>query len=121
MSASAPDPLATTLAEDLRLLLDGRHHDPRCILGRHIEADRCTVRILIPGARAAWLVPLNVTLQRWGETDLFCWTGRTQDLPAHYAYRWEDEAGSLHERRDAYDFPLVLKEDELAQFHQGRQ
>ena len=116
----ATDPLTTTLAAELGLLLDGRHHDPRRILGCHVNGDQCTVRIRIPGARTAWLSPLGAPLQRWGDTDLFCWTGAARDLPRGYGYRWEDSAGTIHERVDAYGFDVFLAEDELALFHHGR-
>ena len=54
--------LNSALSEDLRLLLDLRHHDPAQILGRHVQGSRCTVRVRIPGARAAWLLPLELPL-----------------------------------------------------------
>ena len=116
----APDPLTTILADELGLLLDGRHHDPRRILGRHADGDQCTVRMRIPGARTAWLTPLEVPLQRWGDTDLFCWTGAARDLPPAYGCRWEDTAGTMHERIDAYGFDVFLTGEALTQFHQGR-
>lgn len=120
MSPLSANTLNSALSEDLRLLLDLRHHDPAQILGRHVQGSQCTVRVRIPGARAAWLLPLELPLQRLKDTDLFYWEGRAQDVPPHPAYRWEDESGTLQERTDAYSFPTLLEDAELMQFHQGR-
>ena len=120
MSPLSATTLNNALSEDLRLLLDLRHHDPAQILGRHAQDGQCTVRVRIPGARAAWLLPQELPLQRLDDTDLFFWDGPSQDIPPHPTYRWEDEAGTLQERMDAYSFPTLLEDAELMQFHQGR-
>jgi 1,4-alpha-glucan branching enzyme len=120
MPTRALNPLNSILAEDLRLLLEQRHHNPGAILGRHLDGAQCTVRIRIPGARAAWLLPSKDPMTRWDDTDLFFWKGPTEHLPVHYTYQWEDESGAVQERTDAYTFPLLLSDEALGQFHHGK-
>ncbi|HDP90084.1 MAG TPA: 1,4-alpha-glucan branching enzyme, partial [Thioalkalivibrio sp.] len=112
---------ATRLADDdLRRLVDARHHDPFSVLGRHGHGELTTVRAFLPHARDVRIAELDAPLERIDGTDLFEWRGDAGGLPARYRLRWEDHHGAVHERHDPYAFPAAISNFDLHLFGEGR-
>ncbi len=59
--------------EGVRLVLEGRHHDPFDVLGIHRDGDGWEVRALLPGTAQAEVVTANgrLPMERLPETDFF--------------------------------------------------
>ena len=108
------------LPEELRALIEARHHDPYAVLGRHAQADGLTrVRVFIPGARSVNLADGNHPLQRVPDTDVFEWRGDAA-LPDRYRLSWEDRDGRRRSGYDPYCFPAQLADFDLHLFSQGK-
>src|SRR6185295_16646017 len=118
----AGDPASAGAARDpdLELLLQGRLHDPRRVLGVHGRgAQDVCVRVLLPSARRVRLVEPAVELDRVPGTALFEWTGSKRLLKQPYRMRWETHDGAWHERYDPYSFAPHLDASDLARFASG--
>lgn len=106
--------------EGIERLLDGRHHDPFAVLGRHpLPGGGVMVRVHCPAAVEVVLPDIGATLQRLGNTDLFEYRGPAAGLPPRYRVRSRSDRGIVREGIDPYCFPPLLDEGELAAFNAG--
>lgn len=104
---------------ELARLSSARFHEPHRVLGRHLEGGEDVLRVLLPGARQVWALPINEPLQRHGDSPIFVWRGQPGRLPRDYRLAWTDEHGQGHEQADVYAFPPTLPEDQLQRFNAG--
>ena len=118
--AGAPAAAAAARDHDVELLLNGRLHDPRRVLGAHARGAKETrVRVLLPSARRVRLVEPAVELDRVLGTPLFEWTGPKRLVKSPYRLRWETHDGAWHESYDPYSFPPLIDVSDLARFAAG--
>ncbi len=110
------------LNEAMQRLIEGRHHDPFSVLGRHTEGSKTTVRVFLPGAVEAHLVDQkgDKALTRVEQSALFVWQGKATELDAHYQVRWSDHQGQSHCQHDPYRFGPQLGDLDLHLFGEGR-
>src|SRR5271165_1578075 len=106
------------LADDLRRIGEGRHHDPHQVLGRHERDGQSIVLAYLPGARLVRLEHRH-EMRRIRGTDVFAWAGAGAGLPAHCRLSWIDEAGALREQIDPYGFAPAIDPADLAAFGAG--
>ncbi|MDR6873435.1 1,4-alpha-glucan branching enzyme [Bosea sp. BE125] len=106
-------------ARDLALLDEGRHPDAFAVLGRHTVGDVTVVRAFLPGANYAELLAGE-------EHGAVAMIGQGNGLfeapaPAEGPYRlrvaWP---GGITESADPYSFGLLLSEDDIYLFAEGR-
>jgi 1,4-alpha-glucan branching enzyme len=105
--------------EDLIRVMESRHHDPFCVLGKHRDGAQTRVRALLPCARDVVLADIDTPMQRLGDTDIFTWQGH-QNLPEHYRISWVDDNGKRHTRHDPYSMPPQIPDYDLHLFGEGR-
>ena len=108
------------LNDDLRRVIEARHHDPFAVLGRHERAETATVRALIPGAREVEIAEAATSMRRISGTDLFEWQGPADAVPHRYRLRWTDHDGRSTTRHDPYCFGPQIGDLDLHLFGQGR-
>ncbi|MGK0673286.1 MAG: 1,4-alpha-glucan branching protein GlgB [Halothiobacillaceae bacterium] len=102
-------------------LLDGRHHDPFSLLGRHPlgEGWSC-VRALLPQATSVRLGPQGPAMERIDPRGLWQWEGPDDNLPRHYSLHCTDQHGHTFELIDPYTFEPQLGELDMYLFGEGR-
>ena len=105
---------------DLQRLLQARHHDPFAVLGRHEQAGETLVRILLPYTREVMLEDTGEVFRRVGNSDIFEWRGKGEQLPVHYRLRRIDSEGGTHLLYDVYAFGPTLSEYDLNLFSAGK-
>jgi 1,4-alpha-glucan branching enzyme len=109
------------ISAELQRILDANHHDPFAVLGRHpAGTDEAVVRTFIPHAKEIRMADGQGRFERIGDTDLFEWRGKTDDLPHRYQIAWTDEHDHTHSRFDPYSFEPVLSEFDLHLFGEGK-
>lgn len=108
------------LSEDLRKVLEARHHDPFAVLGLHQEGDGVVVRANIPGAIEVVIAEGERPMTRIPDTDLFEWRGEADSLPARYRLIWRDTDLHDHIAHDPYSFPPQLSDFDLHLFNEGK-
>jgi 1,4-alpha-glucan branching enzyme len=91
------------LADDLRRIVAGSHHNPHGVLGAHTRGDLMTLMAYLPAAQSA-TVEGQLELARIPGTDFFYWQGAPGGLPPHYRLCWRDSYGALHQRVDPFSF-----------------
>ena len=102
--------------EDMRLILEARHHAPRAFLGPHADAGGNVVRAYLPAARHAWIGEPRRPMSRIGNTGLF----EVHGAPSGpYQFVWTDATGQEHRHADAYAFEPELPQAELDAFNRG--
>ena len=108
--------------ERIRRIVQGCHHNPFEVLGRHDRQGRTLVRAHFPGIKAAWILDSQSrhAMQRIEGTDLFQWQGDGSDLPPHYRLEWETGAGDKGDGLDPYSFEPRLSDFDLQLFASGR-
>ncbi len=107
------------LNQDLRRILEARHHDPFSVLGRHVVGDRATLHALLPDAADVRIAGPDLAMQRIEGTDLFVWEGPAAALPERYRLVWHDARGLEYGRFDPYCFPPQLGDFDLHLFGEG--
>jgi 1,4-alpha-glucan branching enzyme len=111
--------IASTAADSTyRRLRAGRHHDPRALLGRHVDAETCRVAVWLPRARDV-RIDGGPALARKGRDGLFEWIGAAADVPHHYRIVWHDDVGTAHREFDPYTFDAPLGAHDLYLFNEG--
>lgn len=105
--------------EDLRRLIEARHHDPFAVLGPHPEAG--AIRIFSPHTRQVFVETRENQAQRIGDSDIFVFSGDLSDVPQHYKLIVENDKGDCHERLDPYSFRPQIDASQLRQFNDGKQ
>jgi len=114
------EPADPALVDDeLQRLLQGRHHDPFAVLGRHPAGrDRVVVRAFVPDVVSLELVT-GETLDRVGDTDLFALEVPAALVPERYQLRLRRNDGSDVLFWDPYCFPPLLRDDDLDAWNSG--
>ena len=103
----------------LERLLEFRYHDPFEVLGRHVNGETETIRVLLTDAERTWLHG-DLEFTRVGESALFEWQGPVGRVPDHYLIAWRDRAGVCHECIDPYSFSPQLELAALSRFAAGK-
>jgi 1,4-alpha-glucan branching enzyme len=115
-----PGPADRSADPAMQRLLDGRHHDPFELLGRHsLGPEEVVVRVFLPHTANISLAETGLALARIGATDLFEWRGPGRLVPARYQLRITAGDGTSSERFDPYCFPPLLAEEDLGLFNAG--
>ncbi|MDE3245402.1 MAG: 1,4-alpha-glucan branching enzyme, partial [Acidobacteriota bacterium] len=109
-----------SLSDELRKLIEGRHHDPFSILGRHSVDGKTVARAFLPRASRAAIEVGDRPLTRLGDTDIFEWVGEAGALPSSYRLVWRDLEGQEHMGYDPYLFPPQVSDFDLHLFNEGR-
>ena len=109
--------------QQLKLLQQGKMHDPFAFLGWHSHDDGVIVRAFMPSAEQVELQSVGA-MQRIDGSDLFVSVlnhEQASNLPEHYSLRWLDKADQKwHESISPYSFTPLLGELDLHLFAQGR-
>ena len=111
--------MATALSEDLRRIIDARHHDPFQVLGRHTTGNKESVTLFMPGVVHAEIEETGAEFQRISATDLFVWEGAAGSLPDRYRVKAVYADGAEHTAYDPYCFPTVIGDLDLHLFGEG--
>ncbi|MEW6445831.1 MAG: 1,4-alpha-glucan branching protein GlgB [Pseudomonadota bacterium] len=102
-------------------LLDGRHHDPFSLLGRHpLKEGWVCIRALLPQARSVRIEADGPSMELIDERGLWQWEGPDQGLPCHHSLHCEDHGGFAFTITDPYTFAPQLGELDLHLFGEGR-
>jgi 1,4-alpha-glucan branching enzyme len=106
---------------DVALLEDGRHPDPFAVLGRHRQDDLTVIRTFLPGANYVEIVTGEGDTRRTqamttGGNGLFEIIG-PPDIPYRIRAAWPV---GIEEKADPYSFGLLLSEDDIYLFAEGR-
>jgi 1,4-alpha-glucan branching enzyme len=106
----------------LERLLQGRHHAPFEVLGRHVHGGRATVHVLLPNAaevRIETHVGERIMEPMAAHAGLFRWSGPEAVLPLHYRLVWQTDQGRTQETFDPYSFPPDPAQEALHRFGHG--
>jgi len=103
--------------DDLRRLVEARHHDPFAVLGPQHDAG--LIRIFAPRSRRVFVETRETPALRVGETDIFEYCGDLSDIPQHYKLIVETDDDGCHERLDPYSFRPQIDESQLKRFNDG--
>jgi 1,4-alpha-glucan branching enzyme len=106
------------LAEDLRRIAAGSHHDPHGVLGARDRGHLSTLIAYLPATRSARIEGV-AELTRVPGTDFFRWQGLRGSLPHHYRLRWRDSHDAAQERIDPYSFLPTIGARDLTAFSGG--
>jgi 1,4-alpha-glucan branching enzyme len=107
--------------EDLRRIIEARHHDPFSVLGRHETAGGETViRVYIPYAAEVAIVEGELPLERIDGTEVFWWQGGASGIPQHYRLIWRDSENHQHIAHDPYTYLPQLPDFDLHLFGEGK-
>ena len=121
MTRQMPLRLPSLSASEIRLLEEGRHPDPFAVLGRHLVEDVSLVRAWLPGAAYVELVT-GEGEERRATPMIGSGNGLYEALcPAGTPYRIRTAwPGGISESADPYGFGLLLSDDDLHLFAEGR-
>ena len=108
------------LNENLRLLFEGRNHDPFGVLGKHVVDGEATIRAYIPLASEVTIAEGGLSMARVPNTDLFEWRGDPSRVPDRYRLIWKDEYHHEHIAHDPYCYPTQLSDFDLHLFGEGK-
>ncbi|MFO7592602.1 MAG: 1,4-alpha-glucan branching protein GlgB [Pseudomonadota bacterium] len=108
--------------DGIRRLLEGRHHDPFEVLGRHQAETGTIIRAYLPGAVSAAVVcnGQELSMERFGKSELFIWQGEACPAGDDYHLRRRDAAGREQLQHDVYRFLPILDEKALQRFSAGQ-
>lgn len=107
------------LSEDIIKIIEARHHDPFSILGAHQYGTETTVTVFLPDTHKAWL-DNDLILKRIDGTDIFQWTGPSNELNTPYVVHRLAGNGSPISRHDPYCFLPQLSDFDLHLFSEGK-
>ena len=113
-------PPTRQLDDDMIRVIEARHHDPFCVLGRHPIDDGVVVRAFVPYAAEVVIAETGVPMLRYPGTDLFEWRGPASAVPDHYRLIWRDDGQREHIAHDPYTYLPQLTEFDLHLFHEGK-
>jgi 1,4-alpha-glucan branching enzyme len=107
------------LTSEAIAIIEGRHSDPFCYLGPHVEGEESVLRVFLPDAEE--VAAIDDTggyneLQRLHDAGLFA--GRRNDGPPRYRLRARF-AGRVVDLEDPYRFPPVLSDFDLYLLGEG--
>ncbi|MGF1642490.1 MAG: 1,4-alpha-glucan branching protein GlgB [Thiotrichales bacterium] len=108
------------LTQDHHKLINGHHHDPFGLLGRHpIEGGRIRVTVFAPHLETLALEDPAELMQRLPDSDFFAWEGAGDAIPPHYRLHALTKTGHRYGFHDPYSFAPQLAEFDLHLFSQG--
>lgn len=110
----------SVISAEFDSLLQGRHHDPFSVLGRHGDGQRQTVRAFRPYTQALYLEAKTRPMTRVGDSDLFEWHGDGSALPDHYRFIAVNDDGHESVTYDPYSFAPLLTDFDLYLFGEGK-
>jgi 1,4-alpha-glucan branching enzyme len=113
------DEMPTLEPAVIERLLGFRYHDPFEVLGRHLNGERETIRVLLNDAQAVW-IEHGPELSPVGDSGLFEWHGAAGQTSPHYTVGWRGRADDCHAYIDPYTFAPQLPESALSSFAAGR-
>ncbi len=109
--------------DDLDRLISGTHWNPRAILGPHPTARGLAIRVWLPFADSAEILPAGQTAsipaRRIHEAGLFEAILPERSHTLHYKIRSRAADGSITDSRDPYAIPPLLTDFELHLFSEG--
>ncbi len=108
------------LSNELRRIVEIRHHDPFSVLGKHRRGHEDIVRAHLRGAASVSIVESANEMQRLSDSDLFEWRGPPGTVPQHYRLEWIDNLGVRYLHYDAYCFAAQISDDDLHNLRGGR-
>jgi len=108
------------LNEEMRRIIDARHHDPFAVLGRHPEGSNVVVRVFIPNAVEVRIADGDLPMQQIPDTAFFEWRGPASKVPAHYKLVWRDDAHYEHVAHDPYTYAPQIADFDLHLFGEGK-
>jgi 1,4-alpha-glucan branching enzyme len=117
-----PAPGSSTISNEVRRVLEGRHHDPFTVLGCHpADGGGWLIRALLPGAAEAEAVidDRRTPMQRLPGTDLFSVSLADKAMP-DYKLRWRPGEGDWRESPDPYQFTPVIGDLDMHLFGEGK-
>lgn len=116
-----PVPGTSTISNEVRRLLEGRHHDPFAVLGCHPRDGGWLIRALLPGAAEAEAVVdgRGTPMERLPGTDLFSASLAGKSAP-DYQLRWRPGEGEWRVSPDPYRFPPVIGDLDIHLFGEGK-
>lgn len=102
-------------------LLSALHHNPFQFLGRHhINEQEEVIRVFLPHAVDAYLLPDMLPLHQSTDSPLFEWQGAINIIPLYYQIKWFDKDNIAHCHYDPYCFPSQLNEYDMYLFNTGK-
>ncbi len=107
------------LTDDQLKIIEARHHDPFAVLGRHPTKTGIYVRAFLPQTESA-SVGDNLPMQRVPGTDIFEWTGRSDDLEIPYQIHRTTSQNQIESHYDPYCFPPQISDYDLYLFAEGK-
>jgi len=108
------------LSEDLRKIVEARHHDPFSVLGRHVEGKQVVVRACFQDCTRVAIAEGDLPMERIPGTDIFEWRGDADQVPERYRFIWRDSGHHEHITHDPYSFPAQLSDFDLHLFAEGK-
>lgn len=121
MTRQMPLRLPSLPASEILLLEEGRHPDPFAVLGRHLVEDVSLVRAWLPGANYVELVTGEGEERRAtpmiGSGNGLYEAPCPSDTPYRIRTAWP---GGISETADPYGFGLLLSDDDVHLFAEGR-
>jgi 1,4-alpha-glucan branching enzyme len=106
--------------ENLRKIVEARHHDPFSVLGKHQVGEQAVVRAHFPDCEGVTIAEGDLHMQRVPGTDIFEWYGVTDQVPDRYRLIWRDRGHHEHITHDPYAFPPQLSDFDLHLFGEGK-
>ncbi|HCO00330.1 MULTISPECIES: 1,4-alpha-glucan branching protein GlgB [unclassified Methylophaga] len=107
------------LTDDQLKIIEARHHDPFAVLGRHPTKSGVYVRAFLPHTESA-TVGNNLPMKRVEGTDIFEWTGRSDDLETPYQIHRTTSQNQIQSHYDPYCFPPQISDYDLYLFAEGK-
>ena len=104
----------------LRAIIEGRHHDPFNVLGRHQEDGQTTIRVFMPHTQSVTLVANGESFVRVADSDFFEWRGDAKGLPDYYTFERTDSHGQSRVMHDPYSFLPQISDFDLNLFNSGK-
>jgi len=116
-----PVPGSSNISNEVRRVLEGRHHDPFTVLGCHSRDGEWLIRALLPGAAEAEVVvdDRRIPMERLPGTDLFSVSLAGKSMPG-YELRWRPGEGDWRVSPDPYRFSPVLGDLDMHLFGEGK-
>ncbi len=106
------------ITPSLQRIVEGRHHDPFNVLGRHPAGSDVLVRVFRP-AVAAISLDSGQILNRLGDSDFFEWRGKAAEVPEHYRLSFQSGEGHTFSYHDPYCLPPQIEDFDLHLFAEG--
>jgi len=111
---------AAKLDPELQKIVEGRHHDPFAVLGRHVTGTDAVVRVFMPHVVQVTVADGELPFTRVEGSDFFEWRGPAAKVPERYRLIWRDDQHREHIGHDPYCYPAQLADFDLHLFGEGR-